>query len=99
MWNLRNNARCAPGMTCNTRCIGISGVSFSLTSDSEKSLGFRDDFDHAIDFRLCVVEIEAGACRRCDAEFFHQRLIAMMSAAERDAALVGEGDDVVGVNF
>ena len=46
-----------------------------------------------------VVKIKAGACGRIHAELFHQkRLVAVMPAAQGHAALIGHGDDVVGVN-
>ncbi len=52
-----------------------------------------------LDFCLGVVDVEAGAGRRGQAELTHQRLVAVVAAAQGDAVLVGEGDDVVGMGF
>ena len=51
--------------------------------------------DEAVDFLLGVVEVETGAGRAGEAKFAHQRLIAVVTAAEGDAILVGESHDVV----
>jgi len=52
-----------------------------------------------VDFFLGVVNVEAGAGGRCQAEFAHERLVAVVTASERDAILVGEGHHVVRVGF
>ena len=51
------------------------------------------------DFFLGVVNVETRARRAGEAEFAHERLVAVVAAAERDAVLVCERDHVVGVGF
>src|SRR5690606_21450236 len=45
-----------------------------------------------------VVEIETRARGAGEAELLHQRLVAVMAAAERDGVFVGKGHDVVRVH-
>ena len=64
--------------------------------DSCKELrGVAEDVDHAIDFVFRVIKIETGARRSGQAKFSHQRLIAMMSAAQRQSTLIGERGQIV----
>src|SRR5262245_48273877 len=61
-------------------------------------LDVAQDFDKRIDFRRRVVKIKAGARGGRHAESLHERLIAMVPAAQGDATLIRDGDDVVGMN-
>ena len=63
----------------------------------EESLDLLQGNHEAIDFLLGVVEIKTGAGGGFQPELAHQGLVAVVAAAEGDAILVGEGDDVVGV--
>src|SRR5580693_6911393 len=54
--------------------------------------------DQDVDFLGGIVNVEAGPGGAGEAELPHQRLIAVMAAAQGDAVLVGEGDDVVRVH-
>jgi hypothetical protein len=67
-------------------------------SRREEFLDFGKDLGQAVDFRGGIVEVEAGAGGGFDAEFAHERLVAVMAAAQGDAALVGQGNDIVGVH-
>src|SRR5690606_9351904 len=57
-----------------------------------------DPGDQRLDVALVAVEAEARPRGRLDAERGHQRLGAMMPGADRDAAFVQYGADVVGMN-
>jgi hypothetical protein len=61
-----------------------------VISSSEESLDFADDFDEAVDFFGRVVEIKARASRGFHAELFHERLVAMMPAAQRHTAIASD---------
>ena len=54
-------------------------------------------FHQYVDFGRGVVDVEAGAGGAREAELLHEGLVAVVTAAEGDAILVGEGDNVVGV--
>ena len=56
------------------------------------------DFDERVNLRGGVVKIKAGASGRSNAESFHQWLIAVVATAQRDAALIGNGHQVVGMD-
>ncbi len=64
----------------------------------EEFLDFPDDFHEAVHFSFGIVKVKTGASGGFNTELVHERLSAVMSAAQRDACLVGEGHDVVGVN-
>ena len=57
-----------------------------------------EDFNHAIDFFCRVVKVEARACCPGHAEPPHQRLVAMMPAAQSQAVLVRECGEIVRVH-
>src|SRR5207248_9855413 len=61
----------------------------------EEPGSLAQDVNHAIDLRGCVVEIETGTGCSGQAEPAHERLVAMMSAAQGEAALIGERGEVV----
>src|ERR1051325_3147152 len=67
-------------------------------STAEKLLNLLHDLDEAIDLLRRVVKIKTRARGRLDAQLVHQRLVAMMSAAQRDAALVRQFGHVVGMD-
>jgi len=60
--------------------------------------GFRDDFHEAVDFLGGVVEVKTGAGGGFNSQLVHERLVAVVAAAQSDAALVRDGDDVVRMN-
>ena len=53
------------------------------------------DCGHAVNLLTGVVEIKAGARGAGKAQLSHQRLGAMMAAAQRETMLIGEGRQVV----
>jgi hypothetical protein len=61
-----------------------------VISSSEEFLDFADDFDEAVDFFGRVLEIKARARRGFHAELFHERLVAMMPAAQRHTAIASD---------
>ena len=85
------------GKTSSTRVI-VLAASMEIRSLAKKFLNFRQHFRQAVHFRRGVVKIKTGARGRFHAQLFHQRLVAMVAAAQRHAALIGHRDDVVGVN-
>src|SRR5436309_4348596 len=56
---------------------------------------FFKDVDHAIDFLAVVIKIEARARRSREAETFHERLIAMVPAAQRQPVTIRKRREVV----
>src|SRR5690349_1157582 len=70
----------------------------TVWSYGEEFLDIRDDLDKAVDLQLRVVEVEAGAGGGGHSQFLHQGLIAMMSAAKGDTALVRDGNDIMRVH-
>src|SRR5437016_3772388 len=64
----------------------------------EKFLNFLKHFDEPINFRRRIVKIKTGARRRFNAEFFHERLIAMMPAAQCNSMLIGNGYNIMRMN-
>ncbi len=62
-------------------------------------MDLAEDLDESIDFGGGIVEIKTGTGRGFDAELAHQGLVAMVAAAQGDAALVGDGDEVVSVDI
>src|SRR5258707_13537304 len=70
-----------------------------FTLASKKFLDFAQHFHETINFGGRVIEIKAGASSGFDAEPAHKGLVAMMAAAQGDPALVGDRDDVVGVDI
>ena len=71
-------------------CGGADGL-------TEKLDDFAQGGGEGGDVGLGVVEVKTRAGGAGEAELFHQRHVAMVSAAQGDALLVGDGDDVVGV--
>lgn len=65
----------------------------------EEFLDFADDFHKTVHFGFRIVEIEARARGGLDAELVHERLRTMVTAAQRDARLVGKSNDIVRVNI
>src|SRR4051794_29292201 len=61
----------------------------------EEAHRVAQDLNHAIDLFERVVEIETRARCPRQTELLHQRLIAMMPAAQGESLLVGEGRQVV----
>jgi hypothetical protein len=61
-------------------------------------LDIANDFHEAVDLRLSIVNVKAGAGCGRDAEFFHEGLIAVVAAAESHATLIRDRDYVVRVN-
>src|SRR5579859_5807360 len=68
-------------------------------SSAEELLDFAQNFDKPIDVVSCIVKIKAGASGGLDTEFVHERLVAMMPAAQGDAALIGDRNQVVGMDI
>ena len=52
-----------------------------------------------VDLLFAIVDIEARARRPRETEFAHQRLVAVVATAQRDAVLVRKCDDIVRVEF
>ena len=50
------------------------------------------------DFFLGVVEVKARAGGAGETEFFHERHVAVVTTAKGYSLLIGDGDDVVGVD-
>src|ERR1041385_3880347 len=67
--------------------------------NSEKALDFAQHFDEPVHFALRVVKIKTGASGGFDPEFAHQRLIAMMPAAQGNASLIGHHYHIMRVNI
>ncbi len=65
----------------------------------EEFLDAAEAGDEDVDFLLGVIKIETRARRAREAELAHQRLVAVVAAAEGEAVFVGEGDDVVRVHI
>src|SRR2546430_12890641 len=65
---------------------------------SKKLLDSAEDLDEGIDFGGGIVEIKTGASGRRHTEAFHQWLVAMMTAAQGDSALIGDGHHVMRVD-
>lgn len=57
-----------------------------------------EGLDEMVDFGWGVVEIKGGAGGGVSADAAHERLIAVVACSEGDAAAIGEGDEVVGVD-
>src|SRR5258708_16889363 len=70
----------------------------ALHSTREELLDALERRDQAVDLLLGVVEVEARAGRARQPELAHQRLVAVVAAAEGDAILVGEGHDILRVD-
>src|SRR5262249_35712981 len=68
------------------------------SSTPEEALNFGEDFNEAIDFVGRVIEIKAGPSGGFYPQPTHKCLIAMVSAAQGDAAFTGHGDHVVGMH-
>src|ERR1035438_3009143 len=66
---------------------------------AEELLDLSQHLYEAVNLRSRVVEKEAGASGGFHAELAHQGLVAMVPAAQRDAALVGHGHHVVRMDF
>src|ERR1017187_6493408 len=62
---------------------------------AEELLDLSQHLHEAVYLRSRVVEKEAGASGRFHAELAHQGLVAVVPAAQRDAALVGHGHYVM----
>src|SRR2546423_11227529 len=71
----------------------------SGTSSGKELLDLAQDIDESVDFVSSVVEIKAGTRGGFHAELAHKRLVAMMAATQRNAALIGHRDQIVGVNI
>ena len=67
---------------------------FSL-SDPEVLLDFAEGVGEPVHFIGRVVEIKTGAGSGFQAQLVHEGLVAVMSAPQRDAGLIGQGDQVV----
>ena len=70
---------------------------FEFRAHAKNRAAAREDLDHAIDLGRRVVKIKTGARRAGQTELAHQRLIAMMSAAQRQPVLIGERRQIVRV--
>src|SRR5262249_43024935 len=67
------------------------------SSDTERLLDLVEPCDEPVDVFRDRVEIEARACRRCDAEPRHQRLRAVVARPDGDCIPVEDLRHVVGV--
>src|SRR6185295_1028115 len=78
----------------------VCGVrrAFIGCSRSKKLLNFPEYFHETVDFLGRVVEVKTRARRRFHAELLHQRLVAMMAAAQCYATLIGHSHDVMSMN-
>src|SRR2546426_11288936 len=75
-----------------------NGAFTSMFLADKEFLNVPDDLHKAVDLRHGVVEIKAGPGGGFDAELFHERLIAMMPAPQRDSALIGHRHDIMGMD-
>src|SRR5437899_1249055 len=68
-------------------------------SDFKKPLYFAKHLDEAIDFLRSIINVKARARGRFDTQFMHQRLIAVVTTAQSDTALVRHRDHVMRVHI
>ena len=64
----------------------------------EEFLNLLQHLRKPINFFRCIIKVEARSRGGFDAQFAHQRLIAMMPAAQSDTPLISHSDDVMRVN-
>jgi hypothetical protein len=76
---------------------GICGTHRSIL-DAEEFPDLTKHLDEPVYFIGRVIEIKAGSGGGFHAEFAHERLVAMMPAAQGDAPLVRDRDHVMGMN-
>ena len=54
-------------------------------------VGIGKYFDHAVDFLRRVVEVKAGAAGAWETELAHERLVAVVTASQRESFLIAIG--------
>src|SRR5260370_36316092 len=70
----------------------------SFPSCAKKLLDFPQHFYETVNFFGRIVKVKTGAGRGFDAEFAHERLVAVMPPAQGHATLVGDGHQIVRVH-
>src|ERR1700677_2931837 len=92
---MRRIARCNKIRRYADKVLQRAGCGRACVLLPEEFLDFADDFHETVHLGAGVVKVKAGTGGGFHAELVHERLGAMMSTAECDARLVGEGHDVV----
>src|SRR5688572_13742128 len=80
------------------RCAHSGWVLLTGWLYAKKPLNFGNHSHEPIDFVGRIVKVKARARRGLDSKFSHERLVAMVPAAQGDSPLIGESHDIVRVH-
>src|ERR1051325_5096898 len=70
----------------------------SLSYCAKKLLDFPNDLIETVDLGCGIIHVKAGARSGFHTEFFHEGLVAVVAASQRDSGLVRDCNDVVSMD-